>query len=90
MEQTPYRGLSLSPQHGSFPAGFNPGPSELENLTAGRERKLSDLVDQAVYERLVGGHIDVPAASSIQNSVGNAGLSSQNSFSALLVRYRGF
>jgi hypothetical protein len=50
-----YKGLSYSPQYGSFGFGADPGPSDLENLIAGRERKLSDLVDQSVIERLLSG-----------------------------------
>lgn len=58
-----YKGLNYSPQFGSFAFGSNPGPSDLENLVSGRERKITDLVDQSVYESLLGGNVDVAFSS---------------------------
>jgi hypothetical protein len=65
-----YKGLSHSPQYGSFAFGTNPGPSDLENLVAGRERKLSDLVDQSVVERQLSGQKDVPWRRALRMSAG--------------------
>ena len=59
-----YKGLSYSPQYGSFGFGADPGPSELDNLIAGRERKLLDLVDQSTIESLLSGKKDVALPSS--------------------------
>ena len=55
MHKSLYTGLSCSPQYGGFVFGSNPGPSDLDNLIAGGERKLSDLGDQAIFECLLGG-----------------------------------
>jgi hypothetical protein len=54
-----YKGLSYSPQYGSFAFGIDPGPSDLENLVAGRERKITDLMGQSVFECLLGGNVDI-------------------------------
>lgn len=81
-----YRGVSASPLHGSFTPGFDPGPSDLENLRAGRERKLGDLVDQSEFERLVSSQIDIAAPPRGENIIGNARPVAQNLFSSLLVR----
>lgn len=48
-----FRLISASPQHGSFAPGFEPPPSDLENLIAGRERELGSQVNQAEFERLI-------------------------------------
>jgi len=72
-----YKGLSYSPQHGSFAFGTNPGPSDLENMVAGRERKVSDLVDQAVFECLLGGNVDVGLTAGIEHFRGYFGAFSE-------------
>lgn len=58
-----YKGLSYSPMHGSFAPGYEPAPSDLENLIAGRERKISDFVDQSIFESLFSGEVEVPFCS---------------------------
>lgn len=68
-----YKGLSYSPEYGSFAFGADPGPSDLENLVAGRQRKLSDLVDQSVVEGLLSGDKDVALTTSGQNVFGKLG-----------------
>jgi hypothetical protein len=85
-----YKGLSYSPQYGSFGFGADPGPSDLENLIAGRERKLSDLVDQSTVERLLSGKKDVALTSRAENVVGHFGALAQNGFCSLLISPGGF
>ena len=63
-----YKGLSYSPQHGSFAFGIDPGPSDLENLVAGRNRKIADLTDQSVFECLLGGNVDVGVTTRAESS----------------------
>ena len=84
-----YKGLSYSPQYGSFAFGTNPGPSDLENLVAGRERKVSDLVDQTVFECLLGGDVDVRLTAGVQHVSGYFGAVSENGVGSLLIRQRG-
>jgi hypothetical protein len=85
-----YKGLSYSPQRGSFGFGADPGPSDLENLIAGRERKLSDLVDQSVVESLFGGNKDVTLPTRVKNVRGQFGSLAQNGFCSFLVGPGGF
>ena len=54
-----YRGISVSPLHGGFAQGYEPKPSDLENLIAGRERELADFVDQSEFQSLLSGEVDV-------------------------------
>ena len=56
-----YRGISVSPLHGGFAPGYEPKPSDLENLIAGRERELTDLIDQSELKGLFGREVDVRA-----------------------------
>jgi hypothetical protein len=81
-----YRGLSYSPQHGSFAFVADPGISDLENLIAGRERKICDLMDQSVFERLLGGDVDVGLSASVKHFCGYFGAITQNGVSPLLIR----
>jgi len=84
-----YKGLSYAPQYGSFAFGTSPGPSDLENLVAGRERKLSDLVDQSVFECLLGRDVDVRLTAGVEHFRGHFGAVSENGVGSLLVRQRG-
>lgn len=84
-----YKGLSYSPQYGSFAFGTSPGPSDLENLVAGRERKVSDLVDQSVFECLLGRNIDVSLTAGVEHFRGYFGSISQNGIGSLLIRQSG-
>lgn len=84
-----YKGLSYSPQYGSFAFGSNPGPSDLENLVAGRERKVCDLMDQSVFECLLGGNVDVRTPSGVEHFGGYFGTLPQNGVRSLLIRQCG-
>ena len=81
-----YKGLSYSPQYGSFAFGTSPGPSDLENLVAGRERKVSDLVDQSIFESLLSGNVDVSLTAGVERVRRNLGAISENGISSLLIR----
>jgi hypothetical protein len=78
---------SYSPQYGSFGFGADPGPSDLENLIAGRERKLSDLVDQSVIERLLSGEQHAALPSGAEDVRGYLGPTAENGFGSLLVSF---
>jgi hypothetical protein len=80
------RYISASPQHGTFAPGFEPPKSDLENLIAGRERELGDLVNQTEFERLLRGDVEFTLSSGLQHGIGHPGALSQNAFSALFVR----
>ena len=80
-----YRGISISPMHGSFVPGYDPPPSDLENLVAGRERELGNLVNQAVVQGILGGQINVPVAPRTKDIFGNVSSLSQNILSSFLV-----
>ena len=84
-----YKGVSASPMHGSFAPGYDPGPSDLENLIAGRQRKIPDLMNQPVRESLLSGNVDIPETSGVQNLVGNVGPLAQDRFNALFVALSG-
>ena len=84
-----YKGLSYSPQYGSFAFGAEPGPSDLENLVAGRQRKVADLVDQSVFECLLGGNVDVALTARVEHFSRHFGTVTENGVSALLIRQRG-
>lgn len=71
--------------HGSFAPGYDPPPSDLENLIAGRERELGNLVNQTVAQGILGGQVNVPSASGGKDIFGNPGTLSQNILSAFLV-----
>ena len=77
-EAVVYRGISVSPLHGSFAPGYEPKPSDLENLIAGRERKLTDLVDQSEFQSLLGGQVDILGPSRSEKIGGHSGALSQN------------
>jgi hypothetical protein len=62
-----YKGISISPLHGSFAPGYEPPPSDLENLVAGRHREVGDLMHQAVSEHVLRGDKDVAGAPGSQN-----------------------
>jgi hypothetical protein len=80
-----YKGISISPLHGSFAPGYEAPPSDLENLIARRERELADFMDQSVIERLGGREVNVSAASGRENVFGNLGAFTQNAFSARFI-----
>ena len=84
-----YKGLSYSPEYGSFAFGANPGPSDLENLVAGRERKVADLLDQTIFESLLGGNVDVTLSTRVEHVSRHIGALSQNGIGSLLVRQSG-
>ena len=84
-----YKGLSYSPQYGSFAFGTAPGPSDLENLVAGLERKVSDLIDQTVFECLLGGDVNVGLTARVKHFHGHFGAISENGISSLLIRQSG-
>ena len=88
MDRKMYEGLSVSPQHGSFAPGYEPQPSDLDNLIAGRQRKLNDLVDQSVAERVLRGNVHVGLAPLAENGVGELGVGAQDTIGASLVRNR--
>lgn len=75
-----YKGVSVSPAHGSFAPGFVPPPSDLENLVAGGQRKVRDLVDQAVSQRLLRGDVDISGSAGDKHLVGQGGPLPQNAF----------
>mgnify|MGYP001551739600 CR=1 FL=1 len=83
-----YRGISASPQHGSFGPNYDPPPSDLDDLVAGRQRKLTDLVDQTVAERVISGDVNVTFAALAENRIGQLGVVAEDAFGALLVRNR--
>src|ERR1700730_18550967 len=85
MYKSLYTGLSCSPQYGSFAFGSNPGPSDLDNLISGRERKISDFVDQAIFECLLGGDINIALSSSGEYFRSNFSALSKNAISSFLI-----
>ena len=84
-----YKGLSISPLHGSFAPGVDPGPSDLENLITGRQNEVGNFVNQGMFEGILGRKIDVPAAPSAQNVFGQMGALSQNVLCASFVLQSG-
>jgi hypothetical protein len=70
---SPYKGVSVSPSHGAFAPGYEPPPSDLDNLIAGRQREVGDLMHQAVSERILRGDVDISGTSTGQNFFGNGG-----------------
>jgi len=80
-----YRGVSISPLHGSFAQGYEPKPSDLENLVAGRERELTDFVNQSEFESLLSGEINVFRSTSGEKIGRDSRALSQNGLSSRLV-----
>src|SRR5215469_758065 len=76
--------VSVSPLHGSFAPGYEPGPSDLENLASGRETELPDLVYQAKLQRFLSGHVDVLRQPLGQEVLGDTCPLAQNSVGSLL------
>ena len=81
--------VSMSPLHGSFAPGYEPGPSDLEQLIAGRQREVPDLVHQAALKRLGGGKIDVLGQPSAEDVLRDPGALAENSLGSLLIMQRG-
>lgn len=91
MEKGPdmYRGVSVSPQHGSFAPGVDPRPSDVEDLIAGRQRELPNFVRQAVFESLLRGEVHICGAAPGQDAFCDGRALAQNIFKAGLVSERG-
>lgn len=80
-----YRGISVSPLHGGFAPGYDPKPSDLENLIAGRERELADFIDQAEFQSLLSGQVNVFGSTRRQKVGGELGAFPQNGLGSRLV-----
>lgn len=80
-----YKGISVSPLHGSFAPGVQPGPSDLEYLVSGRQREVADLLHQAELQSVSGVKVDIAGFASRENVVGNSSPFSQNVFGSGLV-----
>jgi len=83
------RHISASPQFGSFAPGYEPPPSDLENLVSGRENELGNRIDQAVFQRFVSGEVQLTPPTRFEQGVGQFGTFSQNALSALLLSQGG-
>lgn len=70
---TMYKGLSVSPQAVFVAPGYDVPPSEVEDLVAGRQREIGNLMYQAVFKRLIRGEENVTASTPAQNLLGNGG-----------------
>jgi len=77
--------VSASPLHGSFVPGYEPAPSDLEQLVSGREREMSDLAYYAVLKGLSGREVDVLGQPQGEKVVGNFGALSQNCLGSLFI-----
>ena len=84
-----YKGLSVSPLHGSFAAGFAPPASDLENLIAGRERKIGNFIDQAELERQLGGEVDLALSPLTEHFRGELSSLPQNVIDPRLIGHGG-
>lgn len=88
MSELVYKGISASPLHGSFAPNYEPEMSDLDNLVAGWQRKVGDLVDQSVAERILSRDVHVGFSPLVENLGGQTGVSAQDTFSSILVRNR--
>ena len=84
-----YKGISISPLHGSFASGYVPPPSDLEKLIAGRESESADVVNQPVLQSLIRGNVDVVGSTTRQNAFRNRGSLTQNVVCASFVMQSG-
>jgi hypothetical protein len=65
-----YRGISISPRRGYFPADEAP-PSQLEDLVSGRKSEVRELVYQTEFARLIRGEKDLHTAAAGQYVIRN-------------------
>ena len=84
-----YKGISVSPSHGGFAPGYEAPPSDLENLVAGREREVGNLMYQAIAERVLRGEVDISGTPSDENLLRDGGSLAQNTLGSGFISLSG-